>query len=136
MPRKSFSLAVTTTQPFASATAAMIMSRPPALCSPKLALVTARISALADAQSEAAAMPENERRRLAQQATRALEKGLNEDQLDTLRGLERFGWELKFVRRPPFKDPIPVVFDGDRKKFAILEPNGTLNEKPSFDIRH
>ena len=49
--------------------------------------------------------------------------------------LERFGWELKFVRRPPFQPSIPVVFDADRKQFAVLEPDGTLNENPGFTIR-
>jgi len=50
--------------------------------------------------------------------------------------LEAFGWELKFIRRPLFQTPVPVVFDSDRKKFAVLEPNGKLNENPGFEIRH
>ena len=50
-------------------------------------------------------------------------------------GLEQFGWELKFVRRKPFQPPVAVVFDGDRKSFAVLEPDGSLNENPGFDIR-
>jgi hypothetical protein len=49
--------------------------------------------------------------------------------------LEKFGWELKFIRRPMFKDPIPVVFDSDRRHFAILKDDGTLDENPEFDIR-
>ena len=28
-----------------------------------------------------------------------------------------------------------VVFDGDRKKFSVLELDGTLNENPGFEIR-
>ena len=78
----------------------------------------------------------SERRHFVQQPGRGLERQLNEDQLDTLHALERFGWELKFVRRPPFQQPIPVVFDGDRKKFGVIEADGSLNEKPKFDIRH
>jgi hypothetical protein len=81
-------------------------------------------------------MPAHERRHGDPLPSRALERHLNEDQLLTLRELERFGWELKFVRKRPFQPPIPVVFDGDRKKFAVLEPDGTLNEHPSIDIRH
>jgi len=42
---------------------------------------------------------------------------------------------LKFIRRPLFQDPIAVVFDSERKHFAVLEPDGTLNENPGFDIR-
>jgi hypothetical protein len=60
---------------------------------------------------------------------------LNDAQRHTLAELERFGWELKFVRRPLFQPSIPVVFDGDRKTYAVLEPDGSLNQAPSFDIR-
>jgi hypothetical protein len=64
-----------------------------------------------------------------------MKRELNDDQRITLNELERFGWELKFIRRPPFKPIIPVIFDGDRKTFAILEEDGTLNEHPPFKIR-
>lgn len=77
-----------------------------------------------------------ERRKDELRTTRELRAELNEAQCDTLAGLERYGWQLKFVRRPLFQPSVPVVFDGDRKTFAILEADGTLNEHPSFDIRH
>lgn len=80
-------------------------------------------------------MTEKERRRVSTQMHSALARELNETQKQTLRELERFGWELKFVRRPLFQAPIPVVFDGDRKTFAVLEADGTLNENPGFVIR-
>ena len=81
-------------------------------------------------------MPDTERRKLHAIALRQLERQLNDEQIATLRSLENFGWELKFVRRPAFKDPVPVVFDGDRKKFAVLDSEGNLDENPGFDIRH
>jgi hypothetical protein len=65
-----------------------------------------------------------------------MKRQLNEDQRLTLAELESFGWELKFIRRPLFQTSVPVVFDSDRKTFAVLEPDGTLNENPGFDIRH
>ncbi len=65
-----------------------------------------------------------------------MKRQLNDDQLLTLAELEGFGWELKFIRRPMFQEPVAVVFDSDRKRFAVLEPDGTLNENPGFDIRH
>ena len=77
-----------------------------------------------------------ERRKSPSYPGRSLERQLNDAQLCTLRELEHFGWELKFIRRRLFETPIPVVFDGDRKKFAVLEPSGKLNENPGFDIRH
>lgn len=76
-----------------------------------------------------------ERRNDVERKKRELRADLNAAQLETLGDLERFGWELKFVRRPMFQPSIPVVFDGDRKTFAILEVDGTLNENPPFDIR-
>jgi hypothetical protein len=65
-----------------------------------------------------------------------LKRELNAVQLETLQGLENFGWELKFIRRKPFQPKIAVVFDGDRKKFAVLELDGRLNENPDLEIRH
>jgi len=42
---------------------------------------------------------------------------------------------LNFVRRPLFQPLVPVLLDPDRKGYAILEEDGTLNEQPSFVIR-
>ena len=81
-------------------------------------------------------MLEHRERRRQEAATAAsLRKELNEAQLHTLRDLERFGWELKFVRRPQFQESIPVVFDGERKTFAVIRPDGELDENPGFEIR-
>ncbi len=80
-------------------------------------------------------MVERERRKSEPRTPRELRADLNGAQLDTLGELERFGWQLKFVRRPLFEPSIPVVFDGDRKRYAVLEPDGTLNEQPGFAIR-
>ncbi len=77
-----------------------------------------------------------ERRKGLHELSSVLKRELNEAQRNTLLGLEQFGWELKFVRRKPFQPPVAVVFDGDRKNFAVLEPDGSLNESPDFDIRH
>lgn len=78
---------------------------------------------------------EQKERRNASRIASALKRELNESQLVTLHGLERYGWELKFVRRPMFQQSIAIVFDADRKTFAVLEADGTLNENPGFDIR-
>jgi hypothetical protein len=77
----------------------------------------------------------SERRKTEAKHVVALKRELNQDQVLALAELEKFGWELKFIRRPMFKDPIPVVFDSDRRHFAILRDDGTLDENPEFDIR-
>lgn len=76
-----------------------------------------------------------ERRQTTRELSSVLKRELNDAQLSTLQGLEQFGWELKFVRRKPFQPPVAVVFDGDRKNFAVLELDGSLNENPGFEIR-
>lgn len=80
-------------------------------------------------------MSDNERRKEEKPAS-ALRGALNKEQLKTLEELEHFGWELKFVRRKPFQPGTPVVFDRDKKRFAVLNEDGTLNDKPDFEIRH
>ena len=80
-------------------------------------------------------MTQPERRKDQHRTSRELRTDLNDAQKETLAELERFGWQLKFVRRPMFQPSIPVVFDGDRKTYATLEPDGTLNEAPGFEIR-
>jgi len=80
-------------------------------------------------------MVDRERRQDIPAQMAALRAQLNDDQLMTLRDLERFGWELKFVRRPPFQDAIPVVFDADRKSFCVLRPDGSLEDNPPLIIR-
>lgn len=79
---------------------------------------------------------DKERRSGQKELSSVLKRQLNDAQLLTLRGLEGFGWELKFIRRKPFQEPIAVIFDGDRKRFAVLEADGTLNESPAFEIRN
>lgn len=76
-----------------------------------------------------------DRRKLDAENKARLRALLNEDQRLILADLERFGWDLKFVRRPMFQPSIPVVFDSDRKTWAVLEADGTLNQSPGFEIR-
>lgn len=64
-----------------------------------------------------------------------LRAGLNRAQLDALATLEQLGWTLRFVRRPLFQDPIPVVFRRDGERFVVIEHDGSLNENPGFRIR-
>ena len=80
-------------------------------------------------------MVQTERRNSPHHSCRELRRQLNEAQRDTLGELERYGWELKFVRRPLFQPAIPVLYDPDRHGYAILEVDGTLNERPPFVIR-
>jgi hypothetical protein len=62
---------------------------------------------------------------------RALKDQLNESQLAVLYTLERFGWELKFVRRQAGAKTA-FLFDPDAKKYAVLGSDGVLDENPIF----
>ncbi|HEY2344552.1 MAG TPA: hypothetical protein VGH80_01565 [Xanthomonadaceae bacterium] len=78
----------------------------------------------------------NEKRHAIRESCYSLKRELNDDQRMTLAEIEGFGWELKFIRRPMFMDSVPVVFEPGRGHFAIIEPDGTLNERPAIEIRH
>ena len=81
-------------------------------------------------------MSERERRSsIIQEDTSELKAGLTPQQLETLHTMEQFHWRLRFVRRPMFQAPIPIVFHSDGVRFAVLEADGTINENPGFKIR-
>lgn len=77
----------------------------------------------------------SDRRRSAKQLLQVLKRDLNEVQLETLSDLEKFGWELQFVRRKPFEPAVAVVTDGDRRSTAVLELDGSINEAHGLTIR-
>ena len=60
---------------------------------------------------------------------------LNEEQLIAYRGLERFGWYIKFVRRPLFQRPVCVMSNPEGTILAVLEKDGSLNENPEIPLR-
>lgn len=55
--------------------------------------------------------------------------------LMTLEALEIFHWRLAFVRRPLFRDPIPVLFDRDDSRYVVIQPDGTLDESGTLKLR-
>lgn len=75
------------------------------------------------------------RKPLTAQDQATLRNGLTPAQLEALATLEQFSWKLRFVRRPMFQDPIPIVFSPDGARFIVLEGDGAINENPGFKIR-
>ena len=63
----------------------------------------------------------------------ALKREINGAQLATLNTLERFGWDIKFVRRTVGGDPLVVLHDPDTHKYAVLQADGELDENPVFE---
>ncbi|MBS0213978.1 MAG: hypothetical protein JSR26_12520 [Proteobacteria bacterium] len=66
----------------------------------------------------------------------SLKRRLTDDQRTALTEIESFGWELQFVRQPAYADPVAVVYDHRHGYFAVLEPDGRLNENPAIAIRY
>lgn len=60
---------------------------------------------------------------------------LNDAQMHTMRHLESFGWELKFIRRPVFQEPIAVMVGPKEGDYGVLEKDGELNRESEIVIR-
>ena len=75
-----------------------------------------------------------DRRNAEKERSAALKRQLNDAQLATLNTLERFGWEIKFIRRTQ-AGKLPVLFDPDTRKYAVLRDDGELDETPQFSFR-
>lgn len=80
-------------------------------------------------------MSGNERRYSEKPRSSTLRVQLNPDQQFELAVLERFGWELKFIRHAQFQKPVAVVYDSETKNFAVLKEDGSLDDHPEFIIR-
>jgi hypothetical protein len=61
--------------------------------------------------------------------------GLTASQRGALASLRNLGWELTFVRHPLFQPPAVVIRDAEGRRFAILEPDGTITEQHGLKFR-
>lgn len=78
---------------------------------------------------------DKERRKGSKPIPDNLEGTLNEAQLIALPALEKFGWELRFVRRPLFQEAVPVVCNAEGTMVGVLEEDGRLNLQLPVQIR-
>jgi hypothetical protein len=60
---------------------------------------------------------------------------LSEKQLKLLNKIEKFGWQLKFVRQPVRRKSVPVIVSPKGDKFATLEPDGRIKVLPISQVR-
>ncbi len=80
-------------------------------------------------------MQNRERRQGSAPDSAEVRSRLNAAQQAALPLLERFGWQLRFVRRPLFQEPVPILFSADGARWVTLEPDGSVNETPGFQLR-
>jgi hypothetical protein len=63
------------------------------------------------------------------------QNGLNHAQQQAVETLEHFGWQLRFVRRPLFRDAVPVLFDRDDARYVVVQADGSLDESQTLALR-
>lgn len=66
---------------------------------------------------------------------RNLGKYLNEQQLNALDAIEKFGWAIAFIRRPLFQQAKVFVVNRVGKRFGILLEDGSLDQEGEMHIR-
>ena len=75
-----------------------------------------------------------ERRHPVAQTMKQLRAKLNDAQLDMARELERFGWDLRFVRQRPFQPVVPVMYSCE-ETFLLLREDWTVDDAPQIELR-
>ncbi len=77
-----------------------------------------------------------ERRRGMRSIPNGLESYLNASQIDTLQEVSGFGWELKYVRRPLFMEPVPILYNQSMDRYAVMDIDGCMNRSIEVALRH
>ena len=60
---------------------------------------------------------------------------LNDLQKVILDKINKFGWSLKFVRRPSNEEPIVVIQDQDGKKIGVMKEDGEIDFETGIELR-
>ena len=64
-----------------------------------------------------------------------LRQVLTPAQAKTLDEIRRLGWQLRFVRRPLFLEPVPVVSNAANDQIGVLDPDGKIKIDTDFQLR-
>ena len=78
---------------------------------------------------------DSEKRMGAKPVPDRLEDVLNEMQMRALHQIEGFGWQLRFIRKPLFQEPVAVVLSAEGDKIGVLEEDGRINMAPDIKVR-
>lgn len=77
-----------------------------------------------------------ERRKGISSIPNSLEAYLNLAQIATLQEVEGFGWELRYVRRPLFMEPVPILYNPVMDCYAVMDIEGCVNRSVEVALRH
>jgi len=64
-----------------------------------------------------------------------LKEVLNKAQLDALSGMEYAGWELRFLRRPLFQEPMLFIQNPNDGRIGILDKDGSIKIQSNIKVR-
>lgn len=64
-----------------------------------------------------------------------LDDVLNKAQLRALPGIKLSGWEIRFMRKPLFQDPVLVLYKPRDKRTGILDEDGKLSIQGNIKVR-
>ncbi len=78
---------------------------------------------------------QNERRKGQEAIPAHLTDVLSDAQVATVRGLQKFGWRLLFVRRPLFQDPQPIMESPRHSEMGAIDLDGVLDTTSDLRIR-
>jgi hypothetical protein len=81
------------------------------------------------------AMGRNERRKHKVPLPSNLDELINPHQKRALRHIEKFGWQLHFVRKSLFQAPLIVIISAEGDRFATLEHDGRINMTSYTELR-
>ena len=59
---------------------------------------------------------------------------LNEVQWQALSGIKYSGWELRFLRRPLFQEPVLVVRNPNDGRIGVLDSDGSIKIQPDIKV--
>ena len=77
----------------------------------------------------------NDKRKSDNQAPELLYKLLNKNQLESLRGLAKLGWEVCFVRTPLFQLRTVALCNTTANEYAVLAEDGRLDTESQLKVR-
>ena len=64
-----------------------------------------------------------------------LKELLNAAHLQALSGMKYSGWELQYVRRPLFQEPVLVVQNPNDGRIGILDKDGKIRIQANINVR-
>lgn len=65
-----------------------------------------------------------------------LEEVLNEPQRRALPGIVQSGWELRFLRRPLFQEPVLLLRNPNNNRTGVLDRDGRIKIRADIKVRY